>query len=72
MTTPTRTPRPRFGPPDVQGYRATRGGRWKAKEHADGVTLTDTTGRAQFADTGGRWTRVESWAAARDVVAAFG
>jgi len=43
--------------PDAQGYWTSGNGRWKAKDHRvkgqpRAVTLTDTTRRAVFADTG--------------------
>jgi hypothetical protein len=65
-----------FGPkPDARGYWTTTDGRWKAKNHRvkgqpRSVTLTDTTRRAIFADTGASWTRVASWDAVRDIIAA--
>ncbi len=60
---------------DAQGYWTTEDGRWKAKEHRvkgqpRKVTLTDTTRRAVFGDTGASWTRLESWKAVRDMIAA--
>jgi hypothetical protein len=67
-----------FGPkPDARGYWTTTDGRWKAKNHRvkgqpRSVTLTDTTRRAIFADTGASWTRVASWDAVRDIIAAHG
>jgi len=63
--------------PDARGYWTTLDGRWKAKNHRvtghpRSVTVTDTTGRAIFADTGAFWTRVASWDAVRDIIAAHG
>lgn len=57
---------------DLNGYRTTTDGRWKAKEHpATGfITLTDTTRRAWFVDTSDSWTRLPTWDAVREVVAA--
>lgn len=60
---------------DAQGYWVTDDGRWKAKDHRvrgqpAAVTLTDTTRRATFADTGASWTRLPSWDAVRDMIAA--
>ena len=62
---------------DAQGYWTTTDGRWKAKDHRvkgqpRAVTLTDTTRRATFGDTGGPWTRLASWNAVRDMIAAHG
>lgn len=61
--------------PDPQGYWPTIDGRWKAKDHRikgqpAAVTLTDVTRRAVFADTGASWTRLPSWDAVRDMIAA--
>lgn len=61
--------------PDRHGYWTTTDGRWKAKDHRvkrqpRAVTLTDTTRRAIFADTDASWTRLPSWAAVRDMIAA--
>ena len=70
--------RVRFDPrPDPHGYWTTLDGRWKAKDHklkggSRSVTLTDTTRRTIFADTGASWTRLPSWDAVRDVIAAQG
>ncbi len=63
--------------PDKQGYWTSTDGRWKAKDHRvkghpNAVTLTDTTRRAIFADTGASWTRLASWDAVRDTIAAYG
>ena len=60
---------------DAQGYWTTDDGRWKAKEHRvkgqpRTVTLTDTTRRTIFGDTGASWTRLESWNAVRSMIAA--
>ena len=74
----TRTSNIEFGPkPDARGYWTTTDGRWKAKNHRvkgqpRSVTLTDTTRRAIFADTGASWTRVSSWDAVRDMIATHG
>ena len=61
--------------PDKRGYWTSTDGRWKAKEHpVPGrpamVTLTDTTRRTVFADTGASWTRCASWDAVRDTITA--
>ena len=60
--------------PDAQGFWSSGDGRWKAEGHRvkgrpRAVTLTDTTRRAVFADTGASWTRLASWAAVRDMIA---
>ena len=60
---------------DPQGYWSTLDGRWRAKDHRvkrgpDLVTLTDTTRRAIFADTGASWTRLDSWDAVREMISA--
>ena len=66
----------RFEPKvDARGYWTTSDGRWKAKDHRvkgrpRAVTLTDTTRRAIFADTGASWTRLPSWDAVKDMVSA--
>jgi hypothetical protein len=62
---------------DVHGYWTTEDGRWKAKDHRvkglpRTVTLTDTTRRTTFGDTGASWTRLPSWGAVRDMIAAHG
>ncbi len=51
---------------DAQGYWTSVDGRWKAKDRKlrgelRAVTLTDTTRRTTFADTGASWTRLASW-----------
>lgn len=62
---------------DAQGCWTTLDGRWKAKDHRvkgrpRAVTLTDTTRRATFGDTGASWTRLASWNAVRDMITAHG
>ncbi len=57
------------------GYWSTTDGRWKAKDHRvkgrpRAVTLTDTTRRAVFADSGASWIRLATWDAVRDMIAA--
>lgn len=61
--------------PDRNGYWATTDGRWKAKDRRvrgqpATVTLTDTTRRAVFAETGASWIRLPDWATVRTVIAA--
>ncbi|MDL5160439.1 hypothetical protein [Actinomycetospora termitidis] len=61
--------------PDRNGYWASVDGRWKAKERRvrgepPAVTLTDTTRRTVFAETGASWIRLADWAAVRAMIAA--
>lgn len=61
--------------PDHNGYWTSLDGRWKAKDRRvrgepEAVTLTDTTRRTVFADTGASWTRLPDWAAVREMIAA--